>query len=266
MKRNHKIALTLAVVLLLAVTFWWGGNAPGLQGSPEVDAQVSNSDTVESFAVEVMESDGEVPVQPFFEETEAPSGEVQPEEGDDTAPPSETYSTDSDSPGGTFLPDNIVHTPMVTVPPPAAIEQPNRETGRVCTISIRCDTILQNLGWLDEAKHSLVPENGIILPSTHVEFQEGDSAFAVLRRETKRNSLHFEYTTTPSYNTTYIEGIANLYELDCGERSGWLYRVNGVYPNVGAARYTVQPGDKIEWIYTCDGGADIGAAASGGRQ
>ena len=266
MKRNHKIALTLVAALLLAVTFWWGGNAPGLQGLPEDGDAGDIALSDESWAVEVIEAEEES--EQLLEEGAAPSDQEQSEEGESTVPPSESHGTDSDTAkGNVFVPDNITETPLVTTPPPTPeTAKPDKEAGRICTISIRCDTILQNLSWLDEAKRSLLPENGVILPSTAVEFQEGDSAFSVLRRETKRNGIHFEYVTTPGFSTAYIEGIANLYELDCGERSGWMYRVNGVYPSVGSARYTVQPGDKIEWIYTCDGGADIGAATAGGRQ
>ena len=60
------------------------------------------------------------------------------------------------------------------------------------------------------------------------------------------------------YNSHYIEGINNLYEFDCGELSGWMYSVNGWYPNYGCSRYQVQDGDVIEWHYTCDLGEDLG--------
>lgn len=58
---------------------------------------------------------------------------------------------------------------------------------------------------------------------------------------------------------TYVAGINNLYEFDKGAQSGWLYRVNGVFPNYGAAQYTLQVGDTIEWMYTEDMGKDVGA-------
>ena len=63
---------------------------------------------------------------------------------------------------------------------------------------------------------------------------------------------------TPVYNSAYIEGISNLYEFDCGERSGWMYKVNGWFPNYGCSRYELKNGDKIEWVYTCDLGRDVG--------
>ena len=60
-----------------------------------------------------------------------------------------------------------------------------------------------------------------------------------------------EFEMTPIYETAYIRGIANIYEFDCGELSGWTYKVNNKSPNVGCSLYELKDGDKIEWIYTC---------------
>ena len=43
----------------------------------------------------------------------------------------------------------------------------------------------------------------------------------------------------------YIEGINNLYEFDCGEQSGWMYSVNGWFPNYGCSRYQLKDGDVV---------------------
>lgn len=127
-----------------------------------------------------------------------------------------------------------------------------------CTLSVRCDTVLNNLNKLNKDKINIIPQNGVIFPETTVVFYEGESVFNILQREMKRNKIHMEFENTPIYKSAYIEGIANLYEYDCGELSGWMYRVNGVFPNYGASRYTLKSGDRVEWVYTCDLGADIG--------
>ena len=49
-----------------------------------------------------------------------------------------------------------------------------------------------------------------------------------------------------------------MYEFDCGALSGWMYRVNGWYPNYGCSRYQLKDGDVVEWRYTCDLGNDVG--------
>ena len=67
-----------------------------------------------------------------------------------------------------------------------------------------------------------------------------------------------EFSNTPIYNSAYIEGIGNLYERDVGDLSGWMYSVNGWFPNYGCGRYALKDGDVVEWVYTCDLGADVG--------
>ena len=82
--------------------------------------------------------------------------------------------------------------------------------------------------------------------------------FDVLRRCLREQNVHFEYVDAKAYGSTYIEGIGNLYEFDCGEQSGWLYFVNGISPGLGCSGYTVANGDEIVFAYTCDMGADLG--------
>ena len=129
-----------------------------------------------------------------------------------------------------------------------------------CTISISCATILDHLDELDPEKVELVPEDGWILAPVTVEFTAGQNVFDVLLETVKANAIHMEYQNTPMYETAYIEGIGNLYEFDCGALSGWMYKVNGWFPNYGCSRYAVQAGDVIEWVYTCDLGSDVGAS------
>jgi len=128
-----------------------------------------------------------------------------------------------------------------------------------CTLSVRCDTVLHNLQWLEREKRDIIPQNGVILEERAVTFYEGESVFNVLLREMKRNKIHMEFVNVPLYNSAYIEGIANIYEFDCGELSGWVYRVNGWFPNYGSSRYTLKNGDRVEVLYTCNLGLDVGA-------
>ncbi|MBP1559396.1 MAG: DUF4430 domain-containing protein [Oscillospiraceae bacterium] len=127
-----------------------------------------------------------------------------------------------------------------------------------CTFSIECSTILNNLEDLDPDKLEMVPSNGTILAKTEVEFYEGESVYDVLQRVCRENSIHMEASWTPIYNSSYVEGIHNLYEFDCGSLSGWMYRVDGWYPNYGCSRYQLKDGERVEWRYTCDLGNDVG--------
>lgn len=127
-----------------------------------------------------------------------------------------------------------------------------------CTLSINCSTILGNMDKFNMDKIDVLPSDGVILPETQVTFYKGESVFDVLLRETQKNRIQMEYEMTPIYNSNYIEGIHNLYEFDCGELSGWMYKVNGWFPNYGCSRYQLQNGDVVNWVYTCDLGRDIG--------
>ena len=127
-----------------------------------------------------------------------------------------------------------------------------------CTFSISCATILDNWDKYDDSKKPLVPADGVILPSTTVTFSEGESVFDVLQRVCRDNKIHMESVWTPMYNSAYVEGIHNLYEFDVGSLSGWMYSVNGWFPNYGCSRYALQNGDVVKWVYTCDLGYDIG--------
>ena len=137
-------------------------------------------------------------------------------------------------------------------------QEVNKGKSYTCTFSIECSTILNNLAKLDPDKLELIPVNGVILAPTKVTFYEGESVFDVLKRVCKEQNIHLEFSWTPIYNSAYIEGIHNLYEFDCGELSGWMYRVNGWYPNYGCSRYQLVDGETVEWRYTCDLGRDVG--------
>ncbi|MCL2376055.1 MAG: DUF4430 domain-containing protein [Defluviitaleaceae bacterium] len=126
------------------------------------------------------------------------------------------------------------------------------------TLSVRAHTILYNMHLLHVDKHELVPDDGWILPPTQVVAYEGESVFNVLQREMRRNRIHMASRFTPVFNSAYVEAINNLYEFDVGPLSGWMYSVNGWFPNFGASRYLLSPDDVIEWLYTVDLGRDLG--------
>lgn len=131
------------------------------------------------------------------------------------------------------------------------------------TITIRCDTILDNLDELNPAKAGFVPADGEILPALRVFFYEGETVFDVLVRVCDLYGIQLEYSWS-SYSSNYVEGIHHLYEFDCGSESGWMYKVDGWFPNYGCSAYTLTDGELIEWLYTCHGyGTDIGAPSWG---
>ena len=130
---------------------------------------------------------------------------------------------------------------------------------KTVTIAISCKTAINN-GLNKKPGFSHLPSNGIILQNMKVEFNEGDTVFDILVKVTRKKGIHMEYRGSGS--NTYIEGINNLYEFDGGSNSGWMYSVNGVYPNYGVGAYKVKSSDVIKFNYTCNLGADLGARSN----
>lgn len=199
----------------------------------------------------------------------------QAETPEPTTPPAETTVTDDDTPqqedGPTDAPDGSAPAPTDreddtaaparSDPPAQKDDDPTPPPAEpTCTLSISCATILANMEDLDPDKTALVPADGFFLAPTTVTFSEGESVFDVLRRVCRERAIHMEYTDTPAYGSVYLEGIGNLYELDCGPLSGWMYSVNGWFPNYGCSRYTLRDGDVVRWVYTCDLGEDVGGS------
>ena len=205
----------------------------------------------------------ELPEDAYIPETEVPTEETTAPEIQATTGNDEYLSKPQNG-------DDQVYTDgkdkYLTDPVPEGKPQPvepedvevDKGAAYTCTFSIECSTILNNLDMLDPDKLEMVPSGGLILSKTTVTFYEGESVFDVLQRLCKEKGIHMEAEWTPIYNSAYVEGIHNLYEFDCGSLSGWMYKVNGWYPNYGSSRYQLKDGDVVEWRYTCDLGNDVG--------
>ena len=149
-------------------------------------------------------------------------------------------------------------------------EAPTTKMKKYCTVRIECDTIYDNLSKLKEGKKDFLPSSGVILDNVEVELSGGESAFDVIKKACEKNVCtdnckyckanggQIEYTYTPAFNNYYIEGIHQIYEKDCGTQSGWMYSVNGNFPDEGSSSYTVSSGDVIVFSFTCNMGEDIG--------
>ena len=107
-----------------------------------------------------------------------------------------------------------------------------------CEFLISCKTVLSNKSALQS--NYQVPSGGKIYEKK-MEFEEGDTVMDVL----KRTGVDIDVSKG------YVAGIDGLYEFDCGKNSGWMYRVNGKFPNYMAGKCKLHDGDKVEWLYTC---------------
>lgn len=143
----------------------------------------------------------------------------------------------------------------VPAPPENQDVQPPAVPPKQNTVSLTVDCknaidygILENPNFA-----GVLPQNGVIFSDANVQFTEGESVMKVLKRALKSQKTVCQITSGG-----YIVSIGGLAEKDCGETSGWLYRVNGELPNVSCKYYTLQAGDRVEFIYTCRMG-DVGA-------
>ncbi|MFC0014323.1 MULTISPECIES: DUF4430 domain-containing protein [Allobacillus] len=107
--------------------------------------------------------------------------------------------------------------------------------------------------------HSIViSDSEIPLPPTEMEINDGFTVLDALIKITKAKKIQMDYRGGQGA-TAYVEGIANVYEFDRGSGSGWMYRVNGIFPDRGAGVVPLLPGDRVEWLYTTNLGKDLGA-------
>ena len=128
-------------------------------------------------------------------------------------------------------------------------------------LTVRCDSVFAHWEDLDPvlAEGSYLPQNGIVLARTEYVLRPGDTVYDILNRAMRYNKIPMECAYSIGYESVYVQGIHHLYEFSCGELSGWMYQVNGVFPNYGCSRFELSDKDEIVWIYTCDLGRDIGA-------
>lgn len=73
--------------------------------------------------------------------------------------------------------------------------------------------------------------------------KEGATAYSIL------SETGLSYKKTGFGSATYVRAINGLAEKDHGPLSGWMYKVNGVAPNISAGGYKLKKGDQIVWYY-----------------
>lgn len=287
-KHKWKIIVPVLIVLVLAAAFVFGDQNIPAQPKPAEQPTISApAETLPEQAEETPEEPAETPAaeEPEQAGESAAKETEQPDEsaaGEPPAEPPEYLSPEEiqasatgeyEEVGGMMIDTGTGKDKYQTDPVPEGkpipVEPEDVEIGDAeytCTLSISCATILDNMDLCNKEKRELVPEDGWILEPMTVTFYEGESVFNVLQRTCKQQKIHMEFSNTPVYNSAYVEGIHNLYEFDVGNLSGWMYRVNGWFPNYGCSRYQLQNGDVIEWVYTCDLGDDVGGGYATGSE
>lgn len=112
---------------------------------------------------------------------------------------------------------------------PQQVETPKQETPVKQTVSVR-----------------VIGVNSTMMQG-NIEVNSSSTAYSVLRELAKQNGKSI--STKGFGSTVYVSGIDGLKEFDHGPSSGWMYKVNGTPPNIGAGAYKVKAGDTVIWYY-----------------
>lgn len=273
-KYKKHISGAVIVLLILVWAFWYGGNAPGARGfklekteeglTTEAVGGAELTETTKSATEENTDAGNDRKKKSDSSVTDISSETHSDSDTSETEYQTSAESTSENKPGTTATtekrkPDKTTADSSATTKATTenTTEAPKKTYS--CTISIGCSTIFDNLELLRPEKKDYVPDDGVILGTVTATFEEGDTVFEVLKSVCRDYGIQLEYSWTPMYGSYYIEGIHNLYEFDCGDGSGWMYSVNGWFPNYGCSSYELKQGDVIKWLYTCDLGADVGS-------
>lgn len=112
---------------------------------------------------------------------------------------------------------------------PQQVEPPKQETPVKQTVSVQ-----------------VIGVNSTMMQG-NIEVNSSSTAYSVLRELAKQNGKSI--STKGFGSTVYVSGIDGLKEFDHGPSSGWMYKVNGTPPNIGAGAYRVKAGDQVIWYY-----------------
>lgn len=275
--KKYKLRIVGAIIALgvLAAAYWYGGDSPDSHGwvisdsssysaSPSDSSPSSSEIQSSDLVVQNTASDSSQVRKYTSSDTDDSSSNTDSEEKTKASASDPEDSEEESSSSGkedTESKDIIAQFQENTEPEPEIYpdqsQQPEKSETE-CTISISCSAVLDNMDKLDEDKYELVPSDGWLLSETKAVFSDGETVFDLLQRVCRDNGIHLESSWTPLYDSAYIEGIGNLYEFDCGSLSGWMYSVNGEFPNYSCSQYILTDGDVVDFVYTCDLGKDVG--------
>ncbi len=138
----------------------------------------------------------------------------------------------------------------------SALPEPTKEPEKElisCTVQILCHNLLDNKEDADATILKYIPSNGILLSETAITVEKGTTAYEALSQICKAKNIVLDAEYTPMYKNYYVKGIGHLYEKQAGDRSGWVYTINGKTTNKGASAFVLSEGDILTWHYTCDG-------------
>lgn len=140
--------------------------------------------------------------------------------------------------------DNLDKTPSENI-----TSEPTSELQYItCSIEIRCDVAVEFKDLIkNEGVKNSIPSDGTIIKKISYKIPTGQKVYDFLMQVCVDNNI------LVAANNGYVTSINNLSEKAISYGSGWMYKVNGVSPNVGALSYTLKEGDIVLWYYVNNG-------------
>ncbi|WP_178667398.1 DUF4430 domain-containing protein [uncultured Eubacterium sp.] len=146
--------------------------------------------------------------------------------------------------------ENKTTVKITTSDPTTKKNEPTVKDEISCTINVECKSILNNMDKLKDGHSEYVPSDGYIIKGYKYTAKAGFTAYDVLKKACEDNGI--KLTAKSSMYGTYVSGINNIDEFDCGGQSGWMYSINGNRPNVSASNQKINDGDEITFEYVCE--------------
>ena len=100
----------------------------------------------------------------------------------------------------------------------------------------------------------------VYFAESQLALDDGETAFSLLQR----TGLAIVTATSSQYAGAYVVSLNGFGEFSDGPLSGWMYKVNGVFPGYSASQFELKDGDVVEWVYTRSLGGDVGGGSSAG--
>lgn len=130
--------------------------------------------------------------------------------------------------------------------------------GDICVaVLAECSAALDNMERIDESVNTadVIPADGVVLEYCEVWLPEGATAFDALTTAARQQRVRVDGSGT--VYGVYVSAIGHIAEFGFGDMSGWLYCVNGEYPEMSCGSYKLSDGDAVEFHYTCGYGGGM---------